>query len=54
MAMMETGAEEREFVLLPVWAAERITRGSLNMPFYPQEDPESLAFMGMGTLRYAW
>ena len=48
MAMINPERKSEEFVLLPVWAAKGITRGSLNMPFYPQEDPESLAFMGFG------
>lgn len=48
MAMIDPERKSEEFVLLPVWAAKGITRGSLNMPFYPQEDPESLAFMGYG------
>lgn len=48
MAMIDPERKSEEFVLLPVWAAKGITRGSLNMPFYPQEDPESLSFMGFG------
>ena len=45
MAFIDPKRKGEEFVLLPVWTAKGITRGTLSMPFCPSEDPESLAFM---------
>ena len=44
MAFIDPHQKGKEYVLLPVWVAKGITRGALGMPFYPDEDPESLTF----------
>lgn len=46
MAFIDPNKKGEEFVLVPVWTAKGITRGEVGMPFYPDEDPESLMFMG--------
>ena len=44
MAFIGPEQKGESFVLIPVWAAKGITRGTTNMPFYPDEDPDSLMF----------